>query len=108
MAQEYVLMNEDSETGEIALSKNVFELIADITLNDVDNVVRMPANKFSKSISCKIVNNRLHIGADIKIKYGANVNATCEILQNRIYQNIFDMTNMKCGHVDIHVVGFDI
>lgn len=108
MAQEYILTNEDSDIGEIALSKNVFELIADITLGDVDNVVRIPSTKFTKTISCKIVNNQLHIGADVRIKYGANVNATCEILQNRIYQNILDMTNMRCGNVDIHVVGFDI
>ncbi|MEF9921080.1 Asp23/Gls24 family envelope stress response protein [Anaerorhabdus sp.] len=108
MAQEYVLLNEKGATGEIALSKNVFELIADITLDDVDSVERIPANKFSKAISCKIVNNQLHIAIDVKLKYGANVNATCEILQNRIYQNIYDMTNMKCGSVDIHVVGFHI
>lgn len=108
MAQEYILMNEDSSIGEIALSKNVFELITEITIGEVDNVVRIPATKFSKTIACKIVNNQLHVSADVRIKYGANVNATCEILQNRIFQNILEMTSMRCGNVDIHVVGFDI
>lgn len=108
MAQEYVSINEKNENGEIALSKNVFELIADISIDDVENAKRITGNKFTKPIQCKISQNQLHIGMDIKVKYGANVNATCEILQNNIYQNILQMTNLKCASVDIHVVGFDI
>ena len=44
--------------------------------------------------------------AEIKVKYGANVNAVCEALQDRIYQNILQMTSLKCNLVDVKVVGF--
>jgi len=43
---------------------------------------------------------------DAKVKYGVNVNRTCEELQSRVTQNIQLMTNLKCGSVDVKISGF--
>ncbi len=108
MAQEYIFLEEKSGIGKIALSKFVFEIITDITLNEVENVEKVPSSKFSNSICCKIIKNQLNIIVNVKVKYGANVNATCEILQNKIYQNVLQMTNLQCSKIDIQVSGFHI
>ncbi|MBR2830676.1 MAG: Asp23/Gls24 family envelope stress response protein, partial [Solobacterium sp.] len=50
----------------------------------------------------------LNIIVDINVKYGANVNATCELVQNKIYENVAFMTGYKPNDVTVNVLGFDI
>jgi hypothetical protein len=52
--------------------------------------------------------NQLHITADIKVKYGSNVAATCELVQNKIYENIVFMTGFKPADVTVNVIDFEI
>ena len=40
--------------------------------------------------------------------YGVNVNATCEKVQNRIYENVAFMTGFKPNEVTVNVTGFEI
>ena len=107
MAQEYIQIKDEQEgTGLIALSKGVFETIAQISVDDVDQAFAIEPTTLKKPIQCKIANNRLNVIAEIKVKYGANVNEVCELLQERIYSNILQMTSLKCNLVDVKVVGF--
>ncbi len=108
MAQEYIMLQEENESGKIALSKSVFELITDITIKELDTIVKVPSSKFSQSIQCKIEKNHLSISVNVRIKYGSNVNGECETLQHRIHQNILQMTSLDCGNININVNGFDI
>ena len=39
---------------------------------------------------------------------GANVKATCELVQNKIYENIEFMTGFKAADVTVNVVDFEI
>lgn len=107
MAQEYIQIKEKEEDGGlIALSKGVFETIAQISIEDVDQAYAIEPTALKKPIQCRIANNRLNVLAEIKVKYGANVNEVCETLQDRIYQNVLQMTSLKCNLVDVKVVGF--
>lgn len=108
MAQDYVVLNETDEIGMVAMNKAVFKSIAEISIDDIDNAVRIPQTTFSKPLQVKIEDNKLHITADIKIKYGANVKATCELVQNKIYENIQFMTGFKAADVTVTVVDFEI
>lgn len=108
MAQDYVVLNQEDENGLVAMNKSVFKSIAEISVDDIENAVRIPETKFSKPMSVKIEDNKLHIYADIKIKYGANVKATCELVQNKIYENIQFMTGFKAQDVTVNVIGFEI
>jgi uncharacterized alkaline shock family protein YloU len=108
MAQDYVVLNEEQDGGMIAINKSVFRSIAEISIDDIENAVKVPEARFTSPLTVKIVENKLHIAADIKVKYGANVAATCELVQNKIYENILFMTGFKASDVTINVVGFDI
>jgi uncharacterized alkaline shock family protein YloU len=107
MAQDYVVLNEQNDYGMIAVNKSVFQAIAEISVDDIENAVRVPESRFVKPLQLKIEKNKLHITADIKLKYGANVNATSELVQNKIYENILFMTGFKASEVTVNVTGFE-
>ncbi|MBR3357658.1 MAG: Asp23/Gls24 family envelope stress response protein [Solobacterium sp.] len=108
MAQDYVILNDNSENGLIAINKSVFQSIVEISVDDLENTVRVSETRFNRPLLVKIEKNKLFVETDIKVKYGANVAATCELLQNKIYENILFMTGFKASDVTVNVIGFDI
>jgi|GEM_PF-233001 len=78
------------------------------TLSMIENAIRVPQARFTKPLTVKVDANQLHITADIKVKYGANVAATCELVQNKIYENIVFMTGFKPADVTVNVIDFEI
>lgn len=109
MAVDYVILNkENTENGIIAINKSVFKSIAEITIDDIDHAERAEKSSFSKAVVAKISDNRLTIEADIHVKYGANINATCEQVQNKVYENILFMTGFKTSEVSVNVTGFEM
>lgn len=108
MAQDYVVIEKNEENGMIAINKSVFESIANISIDDIENVVAIKQGRFNKPVTVKIEKGQLYVSVDVKVKYGANVNATAELLQNKIYENILFMTGFKASDVAVNVEGFDI
>ena len=108
MAQDFIVLNEQSGNGMITINKSVFQAIAEISVDDIENAVRQPATTWVKPIQVRVDENKLNISADIKVKYGANVEATCELVQNKIYENILQMTGFKANDISVHVDGFVI
>ena len=90
----------------IALSKCVFETIAQISIDEIDGVTLVENSPMKKSYLCKIGNNKLNVMVEIRIKYGMNVHQSCESIQDRIHQNILQMTNLSCENIDVKVTGF--
>ena len=107
MAQDFILLNDRAENGLIAINKSVFYAISEIAIQEIENAELAPST-FSKPISIKIAKNELQVAVDLKVRYGANVNSTCELVQNKIYENILFMTGYKPNDVTVNVVGFDI
>lgn len=108
MAQDYVKLDNDQEYGMIAINKSVFESIAEISVDEIENAVKISSSRFNKPINVRIDKGQLSITAEIKVKYGASVDATAELLQNKIYENILFMTGYKAADVTVNVDGFEI
>lgn len=107
MAQEYIALKEKNQTGLIALNKSAFRTIAKIVIEEDDNLkLAESATPFKYSITCKIQNDQLHVSADVKVKYSANVNDVCNKVQGKIFENIEHMTGYTPDVIDIRVVGF--
>ena len=87
--------------------EDLYEAIAN-GIDDIENSVRIPDTRFNKPLNVRIEDNKLFITADIKIRYGANVEATCELVQNKIYENLLLMTGFKASDVTVNVTGFEI
>ncbi len=108
MAKEYILLKEKSDSGIIALNKSVFESIVEISKDEVEGLSKIPHTRFSRPVSIKIVNNKLHISVDVNLKYGASVGVVSKNLQTKIYDNILQMTGLKPSDISINVISFSI
>lgn len=107
MAQEYIAVKQKHELGLIALSKSVFETIAQIVVEEDESLMlNDPVNPFKDSLNCKIQNDQLILSVDVKVKYDVNVKAACAKLQDKIYENIAHMTDYTPDVIDVKVVGF--
>ncbi len=102
--QEYILCEPQNDLGIIALSKESFETIAAIAISENNEVV---VNKSKRYVTCKIIEGKLDIEAEIKFKYGSDVNSITQKLQEKIYQAVIDMTGFKTNKIDIKIVGFE-
>lgn len=107
MAQEYIAVKQKHELGMIALSKSVFETIAQIAVEEQTTLVlNDPMNPFKESLNCKIQNDQLILSVDVKVQYDMNVKDACSKLQDMIYENIAHMTDYTPDVIDVRVVGF--
>lgn len=107
MAQEYVILKEAGDYGRIAVNKTVFRSIVEISLHDIEDAV-LADTRFVRNVAVHVDHNKLHVAADIRVKYGANANTVSAQVQNRIYENILFMTGFKTSEVTVNVVGFEI
>ncbi|MBO4537782.1 MAG: Asp23/Gls24 family envelope stress response protein [Erysipelotrichaceae bacterium] len=96
---------EDNNIGIIALSKGVFEGIARHSLDD-DRQIK-PYRPMSKnSVRCKVVDGRILLDVDVRIKNGCNVSETAARAQNIIKTAIAQMTGYYNTNVNVVVKGF--
>lgn len=107
MAHEYILLKQNGShpIGQIALTKEAFEMITRFSVEDDDGLI-LDTTPLKKSIVCKIGQNKLNICVDVRVRYGKNVNQSIESLQSRIANNVFTMTDYRCSRIDVNVVGF--
>ena len=98
--------------GKVGLSTQVFTLITKIAIEEMADVsLDMPKaglRSVAKTpIVCDFSHSRLNIQADVRIKYGKNVNKTIKALQDHIAKAISDMTDVNASTINIKVVGVE-
>lgn len=105
MSNEFIKIQSKEQLGDIALTKSAFELI---TLHSIDEekAVVVQHQLLVKPVTVKINNNQLSVYCEVQVKHGKNVSKTLSSLQDRIYNNIVMMTEVRPSAVDIKVVGF--
>ena len=106
MAQEYFAINTSSSTGIFGLTKEVFVTIAELAISESNQAELGENTRFHRAITCKLTQDKMMINAEVKVKYGLNVNEVCLDLQKRIYSAIYNMSDIKVDFIDVKVVGF--
>ena len=107
MAIEYIIIPANKkDNGIIALSKHVLESIAGYAVEEEEGCYLTQKTTFRRPVFCKVVDNRLTVSIDVKLEYGLNINATCEMIQNKVAQIVQQMTDIKCDNIKVNVVGF--
>lgn len=105
MAQEYIVLESSNELGKVQLNKSVFSSIAQNVIEEDENV-KLFESRTKNGIVTRIENNGLYIKVSIKINHKANVSDVCAQLQNKIFESISYMTELKPESIEIEVVGF--
>lgn len=107
MAKEYIVIHDGNQKlGLIAMSKHVIESITRCSIEEEQEFVLPEPSRFHSPIACRIVDNKLNICCEVRIRYGTDVNKTCEALQHKIQQMLLQMTDLTCPCIEINVVGF--
>ena len=86
------------------LRRSLIEEMADVSLDMPKAAIR---NVAKTPIVCDFSHSRLNIQADVRIKYGKNVNKTIKALQDHIAKAISDMTDVNASTINIKVVGVE-
>ena len=107
MAQDYIVIQPQNEIGIVALNKSVFTTIARIAIDEENSIVlNESGNLFKYPISCKLVDNKMVLTIEVKVKYTANVSDACSKLQKKIFESISHMSEYTPEKIDIRGVGF--
>ena len=102
MANEYLQMKNKNSEQFIALNVNVFEsIIRNVIENDTYTEL-----EDRKALDCRIVNNELKVVASIHVLPGFNAITTSEFLQEAIFKEIYQLTDIQCYDININITGF--
>ena len=106
MAQEYIALKKATDLGMIAINTSVFETIAQIAVEEEENVAMAEGTPFKSPLNCKVSEDKLVITLEIKVNYSMKVNEVCARLQNKIFESIQHMCEYAPDVIDIKVSGF--
>jgi len=101
---EYINIDNKENRGDVALSTQVLKDIAAIALARCEDAY--PAKKESDSIVCKYVKDELSLALNLKLKYGCAVTDVCSKLQEKIHDDILQMTGIDDYKITLDIVGF--
>lgn len=104
---EYIVVEKNNELGRIAINKSVISSIVELSIQEVENAITIPNTRLKKSTTIKIEKGQLSVFIEMNLKFGANVNATCELVQNKVYENIQFMTGLTPKEIMITVENFE-
>lgn len=107
---EYVYIQDYSKRGKLGISKKCFEEIIKITTNKINGVQTVDSQNnilpfyFNKPISCEIVNGKVQINVQVKVKQGSNIEEVCTKIQEQIADEITTMVELVPFSIKVKVV----
>ena len=107
---EYVYIQDYSKKGKLGISKTCFEQIISLSTNKIqgvqtaDNQNNKFVFSFHKPISCEIVNGKVQINVQVKIKQGNNIEKICTNIQEQIAEDITTMVELVPLSIKVKVV----
>lgn len=107
---EYIYIQDYSKRGKLGISKKCFEEIINIATNKIPGVQTAENQNskfvfsFHKPISCEIVNGKVQINVQVKIKQGNNIEKICTDIQEKIAEDITTMSELVPFSIKVKVV----
>ncbi len=113
------ILNE--EEYNINISDEVVTTIAGIAIADIDGVAEMAGGiagglsevlsgkkNLSKGIKAEIEGNNVKIDVNIIVNYGVRIPDVAFDIQNKVKNNVENMTGLRVEEVNVHVQGVNI
>ena len=117
-SKEYVMGKKG--TGEVKIASDVVAVIAALAACEVDGVStmlgevsnellgKMGVKKLSKGVKAVMSEGMVRIDIMIQIKYGYSIPDTIDSVQNRVSQQIENMTGLGVEAVNVRVAGVNL
>ncbi len=115
----HVVRNQD-QTGEIQIADDVVAIIAGLAATEIDGVGSMAGNitnelvgklgmkNLSKGVKVEVTQDHVCVKLAINVKYGYEIPAVCEKVQERVMAAIENMTGLPVMDVNVKVVNISL
>ena len=113
------ILNEEEDN--INISDDVVTTIAGIAISDINGVAEMAGGiaggisevlsgkkNLSKGIKAEIDGNNVKIDVNIIVNYGVRIPDVAFDIQNKVKNNVENMTGLRVEEVNVHVQGVNI
>ena len=113
--QEYIV--EKKGTSEVKIASDVVATIAALAANEVDGVASMAGNltneiigklggkNLSKGVKVLMDSNLVRVDINLNVKYGYSIPKITKQVQNKVSQQIENMTGLTVPEVNVKVAG---
>ncbi|NGQ94765.1 Asp23/Gls24 family envelope stress response protein [Brevibacillus sp. SYP-B805] len=105
---------EDWKRGEIRVADGVVAVIAGMAAQEVDGIAlksggfyqlahRIAGSQLAKGIEVKIEEKQLTLDMRVGVMYGVKIHQVCRDLQERVKQDVEDLTGLEVLAVNVRV-----
>lgn len=110
----------ENNRGEIIIADEVIAVITGLAAMEVDGVASLAGNAtreliskigiktLSKGVKVDVLEDVVTIEAALNLKYGFNIKAVSEKVQEKVKAAIENMTGLKVADVNIRVAGIEV
>lgn len=119
MAKEKSVESYDKKIGEVNISNDVIETIADLTAKEIEGVKGLQggitediAGLFSKKghtkgISVEIIDEEIYMDLNIVVDFGVKIPEIAWKVQENIKSVVESMTDLKIGEINVNISGIN-
>ena len=110
----------ENNRGEIIIADEVIAVITGLAAMEVDGVASLAGNAtreliskigiktLSKGVKVDVLEDVVTIDAALNLKYGFNIKAVSEKVQEKVKAAVENMTGLKVADVNIRVAGIEV
>ncbi len=115
----FVLQDNDN-CGTVQIADDVVAMVAGIAAAEIDGVSAMAGNitnelmskvgvkKLTKGVRVEVIGKKVVVDLAIMMKYGYNIPATCQKVQNKVKSAIENMTGLTVEYVNVRVASIQM
>lgn len=119
VSNDYTIQLENNR-GEIIIADEVIAVITGLAAMEVDGVASLAGNAtreliskigiktLSKGVKVDVLEDVVTIEAALNLKYGFNIKAVSEKVQEKVKAAVENMTGLKVADVNIRVAGIEV
>ena len=119
VSNDYTIQLENNR-GEIIIADEVIAVITGLAAMEVDGVASLAGNAtreliskigiktLSKGVKVDVLEDVVTIDAALNLKYGFNIKAVSEKVQEKVKAAVENMTGLKVADVNIRVAGIEV
>ena len=103
------------ENGVVRIADDVIASIAGIAATEVEGVIRLTGNitneivskiamnNLSKGVRIEVENQKVKVALNCEILYGSNIPEIAQSIQDKVKQNVENMTGLEVQEVNVYV-----
>ena len=110
------VLQDNENSGTVQIANDVVAMVAAIAAMEIDGVSAMAGNitnelmskvgvkKLTKGVRVEVIGKKVVVDVAVTMKYGYNIPATCQKVQQKVKNAIENMTGLTVEYVNVRIV----